>query len=83
MLPAVTFRVLANGGSPCGLLLLVQRDQVGVGHVDFAADLQHRRHVAGRDSRSGTSSIVRTLWVMSSPTRPLPRVTPRVSRPSS
>ena len=28
------------------LLPLVQRDQVRVGHVDFAADFQHRRHIA-------------------------------------
>ena len=34
-------------------------------------------------SRKGMSLIVRTLWVMSSPTRPLPRVTPCWSRPSS
>ncbi len=46
MLPAVTLRVLANGGSPSFCLLgLVQQHQVGVGHVDFAADFQQRRNV--------------------------------------
>jgi hypothetical protein len=34
-------------------------------------------------SRCGTTSTVRTLLVTSSPTRPSPRVTPRVSTPSS
>ena len=43
MLPAVRFRVLANVCSALGLLGLVQRHQVGVGHVYFAADLQERR----------------------------------------
>src|SRR5690348_16306989 len=34
-------------------------------------------------SRSGIAAMVRTLLVTSSPTLPSPRVTPRVSRPSS
>ena len=33
------------------LLPLVERHQVGVGHVDFAADFQHRRMVAGQAQR--------------------------------
>jgi hypothetical protein len=33
--------------------------------------------------RSGIDSIVRRLWVTSSPTSPLPRVAPRTKTPSS
>ena len=30
---------------PGGLLPLVQRDQIRIGHVDLAADFEHRRHI--------------------------------------
>ena len=53
MLPAVTLRVLANGGSPLLLLRLVEQHQVGVGHVDFAADFQQRRDVVARAAAAG------------------------------
>ena len=75
--------VLAYGGSPRSLLLLVEPHQVGVGHVDFAADFQHRRKVACRAAAAARRANVRMLCVTSSPTRPLPRVTPRTSSPSS
>ena len=34
-------------------LQLVEPDQVGVGHVDFAADFEHRRHVAAAKAEAG------------------------------
>ncbi len=34
-----------------GLLRLIEHDQVGVGHVDFAADLQERRHLFARQAQ--------------------------------
>ena len=43
--------VLANSLSSFVGLLLVQPHQVGVGHVDFAAHFQHRRHVRCPASR--------------------------------
>ena len=45
MVPAATLRVLAYGESPLACLLLVEPHQVGIGHVDFAADFEHCRRV--------------------------------------
>ena len=58
-----------------GLLPLVEPHEIAVGHVDFAPRFRMRGYVLPR-SRKGMSWIVRMLWVTSSPTRPLPRVTP-------
>ena len=54
--PAVELRGLANGSSPAACAQLVEPDQLGVGHVDLAADLeqvgraavQHERDLADR-----------------------------------
>ena len=56
--PAVAFRGLANGASSSAAPELVEADQLGVGHVDLAADLQERRGgrlrgPAGCPGRSG------------------------------
>ena len=49
--PAVPLRVLANGFSLARTLPLVERDQVGVGHVDLAAHFQHGGHVPAEQSQ--------------------------------
>ena len=64
------------------LALLVDALEVLEGQVDLAPHLHQRRSDAPF-SRSGMSWIVRRFGVMSSPTRPLPRVVPRRKRPSS
>ena len=55
-LPAVTLRVLANSGLPSAFCCLVQPHQVGIGHVDFAADLQQRRHLPAVQSQGDVAN---------------------------
>ena len=45
-MPAARLRVLAYGGFAGRLPLLVDRHEVAVGHVDFAADFERFGHVA-------------------------------------
>ena len=55
------------------LLPLVEREEVGLGHVDLAAHLGDRRNVLALE-RCGTSFSVLMLAVTSSPSAPSPRV---------
>ena len=82
-LPAVDVAGIGERAArPLACLLLVQPHQIGIGHVDFAADFQQRRHIASPcEPQRNVAASVRTLWVISSPTRPLPRVTPRDQQP--
>ena len=56
--PAVELRGLANGGSPAACPQLVEPEQLGVGHVDLAADLEQvgRLAVQARAGPRGPSS---------------------------
>ena len=83
MVPAATLRVLAYGGQSLGLLLLVEPHQIGVGHVDFAAHFEHGGRIFAAQPQRHVLERAITLCVMSSPTRPLPRVAAWTSRPFS
>ena len=52
-MPAATLRVLANGGFSFLPLLFVEPHQIGIGHVDLAADFQQRRRIVGRAAAKG------------------------------
>ena len=60
-------------------LALVELLEGGQGHVDLAPHLQQpgQLDAGGAVSRSGTSAMVRTFSVRSSPITPSPRVAPR------
>ena len=61
----------------------VELGELRARHEDLAAHLEVRRpRPAGRAAPSGWPRIVRRLGVMSSPTRPSPRVAPRTNRPA-
>ena len=64
--PAAALRGLANTVVARLRLALVERAEVGVGHVDLAAHLDDRRR-AFAGSFCGISLIVRILAVTSSP----------------
>ena len=81
--PAAALRGLANGALPASTRLRVELLEGLDGEEDLAAHLDELGMVACPASRCGMPSIVRTLWVTSSPVRPSPRVAARTSRPCS
>ena len=80
--PAAALRGLANVGSPA-----CSRSWFSVANRDLERYTSPRTSISLGQifplSRSGTSPIVRRLAVTSSPSMPLPRVVPTVSRPSA
>ena len=79
--PAAALRGLANGALPASTRLALSSAKAADGEEDLAADLDPLGTVASPASRCGMPSMVRTLWVTSSPVRPSPRVAARTSRP--
>lgn len=77
--PRRHYAEFAKGSRPCAIRLVQPREQV-TRHVDLTPHLDARR-CCQRDAgstgmRNGTLRMVRTLAVMSSPTRPSPRSRP-------
>ena len=76
-LPAAALRGLTNSRPPAASACSFSRSKLADRQVHLAAHLEHvghRRRRFGAAARSGTTAIVATLAVTSSPTRPSPRV---------
>ena len=74
--PAAAFRGLANGRCSARGQLLVQASNAAHRQVHLAADLEHAAAGPRRGAAAEPLRTVRTFAVMSSPTRPSPRVAP-------
>ena len=78
--PAAALRGLANAGSPASARCsLSSRKPLRGKYTSPRTSISS----GAPEIRFGIWSIVRMLWVTSSPTRPSPRVTPRASLPFS
>ena len=83
--PAAALRGLANGVLPdsAHASLNFSNSSVGKNTSPLISTYAGTGYFFDAFSRCGMTLTVRTLLVTSSPTRPSPRVTPRVSTPSS
>ena len=81
--PAAALRGLAKILPPRLRLPLVERGEVGLRHVDLAADLEHVRARRRRSALRNVGDRARRSAVTSSPTVPSPRVAASTSSPFS
>ena len=81
--PAAALRGFANALPPASSSCSFSSSNALDREVHLAADLDHGGRVVDASSVRGTPCTVRTLTVMSSPTRPSPRVAAFTSRPRS
>ncbi len=80
--PAAALRGFANGALPCSTRDAFRSAKASTGKKT-SPRTSTSSGTSSPDRRCGMDEIVRTLWVMSSPTRPSPRVAARTSVPFS
>ena len=80
--PAAALRGLANGALPASTRPALSSAKAATGKKT-SPRISTLSGWSDPASRCGMPSIVRTLWVTSSPVRPSPRVAARTSRPRS